>query len=268
MELGCLDGVRESFAFSEEVLEHMWLDEKVKILRTMEPGQAEQNMVWNKRKIHELGLAEKLNFLSMHQAEKLEQPCQIQMSTSYNSLRSLQFLARQKLAESLEMIFLAKAVNTNKQTAFPKHCHVPNLRREPELLNIITASPPSPPSPTNCEFSQTVEPAFANRLIESCTLLTGATMEDMAKVYSKQEEPMDLDREEMTDMTINSQVTIQEQGQGKSKLLIHPVLGTCSHPTQAKDMVVVEVRKQVTNVQRIQKPIMATGHDGWPGMTG
>ena len=115
---------------------------------SQETSQAEQNMVWNKRKIHELGLAKKLNFLSMHQAEKLEQPCQIQMSTSFNSLRSLQFLARQKLAESLEIIFLAKAVNTKKQTAFPKHCHVSNLRREPELLNNTTASPrPVPPAP-------------------------------------------------------------------------------------------------------------------------
>ena len=35
-------------------------------------------------------------------------------------------------------------------------------------------------------------------------------MEDTAKVYSKQEEPMDLDREELTDMTTYSQVTIQE----------------------------------------------------------
>ena len=31
-------------------------------------------------------------------------------------------------------------------------------------------------------------------------------MEDMAKVYSKQEEPMDLDREELTDMTTYSQI--------------------------------------------------------------
>ena len=82
-------------------------------------------------------------------------------------------------------------------------------------------------------------------------------MEDMAKVYNKQEEPMDLDGEELTDMTTYSQMTIQEQGQGNSKLLINPVLGTCCHPTQAKDTVVAEVRKQVTNVQRIP----ATHHD-------